>query len=252
MTRGLTILRGHALANVTASNGNGAQFLRTPEPKEVWQAAATGTASIFVDLGQAVQLDTIFLGFTNSAAAATWAIRRTTSMAGANAVQILADETLSLPESDDVRVHGLAWLAAPVTTRYLRIDVTQPAGAAALQAGVLIVGERFEHPYEWKSGRRPIDLSERIDLAGGGFGFGSGAIKSSFRCTVADLDEEEVRTLWRLVKKVGTQEAIVLVEGGDGEIEHDQLHYGVFERFEAYERENPADTRWALSMQDWV
>ena len=56
----------------------------------------------------------------------------------------------------------------------------------------------------------------------------------------------------RLVRRTGNRRPIVLVEGGEGSIDQDMVHYGVFERFEAFEREDPNDTRWALSMQDWA
>lgn len=250
--RGFTILAGRPLANTTASSGNGAEYLQTPDPKEVWQAGAAGAVSINIDLGQAMAIDSLFLGFTNAVAGTTWEAFRTASIGGSNPVQILSSRPFALQDSYEPRVHGLALLDQPVTTRYLRVSLSQPVGAGPLVCGGLLVGKRFESPYEWKSGRRPIDLSERVDLAGGGFGFGPGAIKSAFGCTAADLDDADVTTLYRLTKQVGNRSPIVMVEGGTGEIAHDQLHYGVFERFEAYERENPDDTRWSLSMVEWA
>ena len=150
------------------------------------------------------------------------------------------------------RFHALARLPAPVLAQEIRLTITQPATAVPLQAGVLMVGKRFEHAYQFKSGRRPLDMSERADLVSGGFGFAPGAIKSSYRFTFADLDDAQLDELWHEIMQVGLQHPVMLAEGGEGEISHNQLHYGVFDRFEPYEREDPADTRWALSMQDWV
>ena len=251
MSRGLTILRGKPIAALTVSQGTGAQYLTTFDPKEVWRAANTGQVDINLDLGAPVAIDTIFAGHANAGDTATWQIDRTTSIAGANPVPVVAATAFRIPDASGARQHGLVRLADPVTTRYLRLRLVQPAGAP-LEIGTLLVGSRIEHPYEFKGGRRPIDLGDRIDLASGGFGFGEGAIKSSFRFTFADLDDSELNTLWRTVMALGSRRPALFVEGGDDAVLFDQVHYGVFEKFEAFERNDPADTRWALSMQDWV
>ncbi len=252
MSRGLTIVQPIPIAALAVNHGDGIDYLRSPDPKEVWQASTTAPTVIDVDLGTERQIDTVFLGFTNAAAGAVWVIRRTSNMAGADVVPMTSTGPFRVPGASGARHHGLALVPVQHTTRYLRITVVQEVGGPLLQAGVLMIGKRFEHPYEYKAGRRPIDLSERVDLAGGGFGFGRGAIKSSFRFTFADLDQAKLDQLWRIVATSGNQHPVLLVEGGDGAIAHDQVHYGVFERFEAYEREDPVDTRWGLSMQDWT
>lgn len=251
MTRGMTILAGGGIAATAVNTGDGSQYLRTPDPKEVWKAQVSGTLTIYADLGAVREVDTVFLGFTDAAPGTTWRIDATSSMQGANPVELLAARVMALPAGVDPRRHGFATFQQAVQTRYLRIDLT-PGAQSTFSAGVLAAGKRFDHPYEFKAGRRPIDLGERIELAGGGFGFGEGAIKSSFKFTFADLSDSAVDTLWRLVRTMGLRNPVILVEGGEGAVSQDQLHYGVFERFEAYEREDPADTRWSLSMQDWI
>lgn len=252
MTRRLMIVEPVPIVQIVTNVGGGASYLRTADPKEVWQSDQN-TPSVFdIDLGAVQEIDAIFLGFSNAAAGALWGVDRTESINGLNRVPLTGTVPFRVEGGEAIRRHGLASLAAPAATRYLRVTVAQAAGAPLLQLGVVLIGKRFEHAYEYKAGRRPIDLSERVDLVGGGFGFGRGAIKSSFRFTFADLDQVAVDRLWRIVTGVGNQHPIVLVEGGDGAIAHDQVHYGVFERFEAYEREDAADTRWGLSMQDWV
>lgn len=251
MSRKLTLLRPLPIAAVVPDSGNDGQFLLTPDPKEVWQAAAAGTRRIDVDLGAAQAIDTVFLGFTNADAITSWSIATTNALDDPAPVAVFPNQVLALPGGRGRR-HGLALLAAPVMSRFVRITITHPAAAGPLEAGVLAIGARFDHAYEFKAGRRPIDLSERVDLVSGGFGFGPGAIKSSFRFTFADLSDDDVETLWNEITSVGMQRPAILLEGGEGAASHNQLHYGVFERFEAYERDNPADTRWALSMTDWV
>ena len=249
--RGMTILRSLPFSQVAVTGGDGVEYLTTPDPKEVWQAAAATTQYLDIDLGSLSDIDTIFIGFTNAAPDAQWSVYRTTSLAGANPVALVAPTSLRVPGGTGARHHALALLGETATTRFLRIILAQ-TGAEPIQAGVVMAGQRFDHPYEYKAGRRPIDLSERVDLSGGGFGIGRAAIKSSFRFTFSDLDDAELDTLWQTIKAVGIQHPVLLVEGGDGAVTFDQVHYGLFEQFEAYERDDPADTRWALSMQDWI
>lgn len=230
-----------------AGNGD-IDYLLTPDPKEVWQAA-NPVSTIDIDLGEVRSIDTIFLGFTNASATTTWRADATTSMAGANPSPIFNAIALRVPGAGP-RYHGLQLLAAAIQTRYLRITITHDA--AGFQAGCIMVDERIEHPYEFKSGRRPIDLAERVELSGGGFGTGDGAVKSGFRFTVAGLDDDELLELYRSIMAIGLKKPALAVEGGEAVIVHEQVHYCVFERFEAYEREDSADTRWGLSIVDWV
>lgn len=183
MNRGLTILRGLPFAAVTASAGDGATFLTVPDPKEVWQAAAAGTSQINIDLGAVLSFDAVFIGFTNAAAGASWSVHTLGSMGGAKTGTLAGPVAMGMPGADGRRSHSLIELNAAAQARYLRIDLTQPAGSVAMQVGVVMIGSRFIHPYEYKAGRRPIDLSDRAELSSGGFGFGAGAIKSSYRFT---------------------------------------------------------------------
>lgn len=248
--RGLTILRSLSGAAFTNIAGSGQAYLLTPDPKEVWDAGATGTFRHDIDFGSDREFDTVYLGFNNAAAAATWRADR--DLVGGGSAALFDETPMRVGGGNGPRYHSLALLPAPVSAQTVRLHLTQPEGAAPLQAGILMVGKRFEHPYEFKAGRKPIDLSERVDLSSGGFGFGRAAIKSSFRFTFSDLDDTELEALWNEVMMVGTSAPVMMVEGGEGAVSHNQLHYGVFERFEPYEREDPADTRWALSMTDWI
>jgi hypothetical protein len=64
------------IANVGASRGSGVANLLRPDPKEVWQDSAVGSAvTIDVDFGSVVAIDTIFLGAIYCPAVdATWTI----------------------------------------------------------------------------------------------------------------------------------------------------------------------------------
>ena len=249
--RGLTIIEPVAPAVLTVSTGTGGANMLSSPPKEVWLAAGTGTTSIDLDFGTAVELDGFYLGFTNAAAAATWTISSMTGPNGAGLAAISGGAKPFRVPGGGPRYHGYARLSQPVTSRYFRLSVTQPAGSDPLFIGRLIAGLAFERPYEFKSGRRPVDLSKRTELQDGGFGIDAGAIKSSYRLTLADLSDDDVETLWAIIMRLGEQAPVLLIEGHDDPVKFDQMHYGLFDKFEPYERENPQDTRWGLGITDW-
>lgn len=72
----LMIVQPLGIAAATASRGTGVDNLRSVDPKEVWMdSAAGGTATITIDLGAAVEIDTILLGYVRgSVAGSTWSI----------------------------------------------------------------------------------------------------------------------------------------------------------------------------------
>lgn len=250
MTSGIGIIAPLAIAGVVASDGTGASNLLTPSPREVWRAAAVGESIIDVDFGASVSIDTIFLGFTNATADATWAIATMTSLGGAGLGVVRPTGALRVPGATGARQYGYARLAEPVSTRYLRITVTQIGGSSPFHAGVLVVGNTIERPYEYRAGRVALDLSKKTELVDGGFGISKGAIVSSFRFTLSGLSDEQVEELWQIVMAIGESAPLLIVEGHDS-IRASQLHYGLFQRLEPYEREEPEDTRWGLSIRDW-
>src|SRR5690349_18106118 len=76
----LQVVEPYAIAatggsSITSGNGN----VVTDDPKEVLVGAAAG-CEVFVDLGAAKDVDALFVGFTNAAAAATVAVYSTTAL----------------------------------------------------------------------------------------------------------------------------------------------------------------------------
>lgn len=250
MTTGIGIVPPLGIASITASNGTGAANLLTSSPREVWRAAAVGTSIIDVDLGAAASIDTIFLGFTNATPDATWSIATMTAPGGVGVFLVAGVRVIRAPGATGKRHHGYVRLAAPVSTRYLRVTVTQVGGAAPLQAGVLLVGRTIERPYEYRAGRVALDLSKKTELIDGGFGISPGAIVSSYRFTLSDLTNEQVEELWMIVMAIGESAPLLIVEGHEA-LRFSHLHYGLFQRLEPYEREEAENTRWGLSIRDW-
>jgi hypothetical protein len=197
-------------------------------------------------------VDTFFLGFTNAAAGATWGIEKATGL-GTGLTSIMPAGTLMrAADSLGPRHHALAFLPVPVNSRYFRITPTQ-AGVTPMQAGILMLAKAFVWPYEFGSGREPIDTSAVDELRDGGFGIGEGVVKARLEWTFVDLTAVMRRALWAITWGVGKSKPILVVEQtGETAGLNEEIHYGLFERFEPYQRQAPEMTRWALSMKEWL
>ncbi|WP_300113483.1 hypothetical protein [Sphingobium sp.] len=248
---GVLIIKPLAIALAPSLPGSGQANLLTADPNEAWIAPSTAVVAMDIDMGALVSIDSFYLGYTNAAAAATWTIARATGL-GTGLTTIRAAGLMRAPDSEGPRHHCFARLAAPVASRYFRLTLTQ-TGAAPLYAGALVLGRAFEKYREYGPGRTPIDTSTREDLPGGGFAIGEGVVKSQFAFSFVDLSEAETGQLWSIKKDRGVTRPVVVVEDADlsGGL-NDAIHYGVFERFQAYERLDPANTRWAGSVLDWA
>lgn len=232
--------------------------LTDPQPLEVWQAAASGDATIDIDLQSDTAVDTVFLGYTNASAAAVWTVRAATDAQGAahlDDVASLIKTNGPIRASTDAlgpRYHGF-WHGAEVSPRWLRLNLFD--AAAALSAGVLVVGKAFRPTYnhEWQSGRAPVDLSRKERLSSGAMSVDKRAIFADWRWTLGDLTDEEARELWAIARRVGESSPILVVEdpdGGDGL--HERLHYGTLKDLQEYAREAPQKTRWEFTIEEWL
>lgn len=236
-----------------ASRGTGYANLLTPDPKEIWTDTTVGsnvTFSFF--LGGTISINFVMLGFITAAAAATMKVT-----AGVGNYTDFTLRNTSLIQTTGAlgpRYHGI-WSGTPVSVSDVQITLNQPAGADPITAGVLLVGSAFQPTYnrEWGSGRQVIDTGSKEALLGGGFGVGEGARKAGYRWTLGDLSDAEVASLYAIALDRGETRPIVVVEDPDNTAGlNERIHYGLFDRFEAYERANPQQTRWSLSMTEWV
>lgn len=225
----------------------GGNNLLTPDPKEVTATlSGPGVGFIDIDMGAPVTVDTLFLGGMTSGSFLQ-SFSQATGM-GTGVVNIVAPggPTNAAP-------HGFVRLAQPVTSRYFQIGAGTPV--AALTLGVIVLGLAFQptHNREWGGGRLLVDTGNKERLLGGGFGIGEGVRKAAYQWTFGDLSDAEVEALWNLAMSRGETSTIVVVEdpaetAGLG----NRIHYGLFDRFEAFGRQNPSQTRWSLSMEEWV
>jgi len=230
--------------------GSGAVNLLTPSPKEVWVAPSTAPVEIQIDLGVPTTIDSFFLGYTNAAPGATWALATKTAPGAGHSG--LHDGPMRAADSLGPRHHAFKRLAAPVTSRYFSIALYQ-AGPTPIYAGALILGQAFEKYRERGSDRTLIDTGIRNDLPDGGFNTGDGVVKAQFAFSFVDLTDEERNRLYAIKRDRGLRKPVLVVEDADlAAGQNEAIHYGVFERFQAYERTNPRKTRWAGSVLQWL
>lgn len=252
-----------AAANVSASRGTGPGNLATRDPKEVWADSAVGAAAtLTVDLGAAKTIDTILLGYLSPpAAGATWSITGGTVTAGDAVIQ--AATALRVPDvaGDAPAISHALWRGASRTVRYLAISVTQPAGSATLTAGVLVVGAAFVASLgqEWGGGRQPIDTGTATALPDGGFAVVEGVRKKAYSWTFGDLSIAETEQLDLIAGQLGDTAPALVIEDPDVTAGlRRRIHYGLIRKpgggsgWSQYERRNRQQTRWELTIEEWV
>lgn len=261
----LIILAPIPALSVTASRGFGEARLLTNDPKEGWADSTTGpTATLTLDLGSAQSVDSLFLGSSNAADAATWAISSGVNSPAEtvwlNATRMSAPyRRTGKPRMSFFRRGSIvanAFVPAPIVARYIRVSLIQPAGSPNLTIGNMAAGLAFQPLYgnEYGSGRATIDTGNRESLLGGGFGTLLGIRKKVWSGQLGDLLDAEVDRLDDIFEDKGSTIPVVLIEGTEGVatvVQQEQIHWGVFQKLEAYERQAPAVTRWAISIEEW-
>lgn len=247
---GVLIIKPELFGALPAAAGSGASNLITPSPKEVWVAPNANPVEIRIDMGIPVSIDSFFLGYTNAAADADWAIYSNTAP-GAGHVALHSGK-MRAADSLGPRHHAFRRLAAPATSRYFSIALYQ-SGATPIYVGNLILGRAFEKFRERGEDRTIIDTGSRQDLPDGGFNIGDGVVKSQFSFSFVDLTDAERNALYAIKRDRGLRKPVLVVEDADlAAGQNEAIHYGVFERFQPYERVNPRKSRWAGSILDWV
>lgn len=253
----LMMLSPAAVAAISTNRGGTVENLLTGDPKEVWFDTDVGTsASIDLDLGAAQTIDTLFLGsIGNSVAGSLWSIQG----GAASFTDILIQEATTLRVPDAVgqtpAISHALWTGAPLNLRYIRLNVGQPAGNPPLTAGVVMVGKAFvtSFGHEWGAGRKVIDTGSSSALPSGGFATVDGARKASYSWTFGDLSAAEIDALYALQLDRGETRPLLVVE----DIERTaglrwRVHYGLLRSLRQFERRNPAQTRWELTVEEWI
>lgn len=121
--------------------------------------------------------------------------------------------------------------------------------------GVLACGLAFQTEYgEERGGGGIIEDTGTVErLFGGGFGIDEGVATTGYSWTFGDLQDAERRQLFQIVKRLRTTRSFLMVENPaqtDGL--NERIHWGLFRKLEAYERIDPRNSKWSLSIWDWA
>lgn len=114
--------------------------LRTVHVGRKWRGDGGNTETVFVDLGSAQSLDTIALMGTNLMTTGTTRVRASATDPLVTSA-LLYDSGDLVGEVDESYGYLVTLLDAPVSARYVRIDLTQ-GGVDYIEAGRLFIGLR--------------------------------------------------------------------------------------------------------------
>lgn len=244
---------GGAAPSFLNSRGIDAGNLIELDPREVWvDNVGTGTYWFDIDLGAAMDWDTIALFNVSALAGASWTI---TGGASLLATTYLANSTMRLNSEDGIAIASSPALFVSPTVingRFVRITVT-PNGGPLNSIGCLIIGKSWKPslPREYGAGRPPLDTGSRTRLDGGGLATVPGVLTSGFKWVFADLEDADLAKLWGIMRRRRTTEPVVLVEDPAAPTA-ESVHYCTLVELEAYERRQASKSRWALSVEDWI
>lgn len=253
----ILLLVPSSLAAFGVSRGSGAENLLRPDPREIWLDSAVGSAvTIDMDLGVATSIDTVFLGCLYSASQdATWTI--TGGVAAYDELTLKAAGDLRVPERAGRVSHfsHAFWHGDDVLVRYVRISITQPAGASPLGIGVLMIGSAFvpEFNQVWGSGRAVKDTGSVTRLPSGGIAVVEGARYGSYKWSLEDLSNDEIDLLYEIQLDRGETRRVLVVEDPDQTPGlRNRIHYGLLTGLRPSSRKSATQGQWELAIEDWV
>jgi hypothetical protein len=219
--------------------------LMTQDPKEAYSSGAA--ADMDFDFGASVTVDTLFVGFLSADAFTTINVTPSTGLG----TGIGTANSLTIGPSTAIRRHAFLKVGSPITSRYFRVSFV----GAGFTVGIVALGKAIQPTWghEWGSGRGIDDRSFVDTLIGGGFGVQKNAIVPNWRFTVGDLTDAELDSLWDLAVDVGGAGPVLVVEDPSAASTplNKGLHYGLFEKPEAYERLMPGCSKWSFQVQEW-
>lgn len=226
------------------------QNLLTPDPKEVATFVTGATRTVDIDLGAAVSVDSFYAGFVGGGATQ---LRMRGGLAAANEFLIV---NAVVPQSSTRVVPDihLPYVAdAPVTARYLRFEITP--GATDATVGVIAAGLSVQPTWghEFGAGRPIEDTGTAERLFSGGFGIYEGVRVGGYQWSFGDLSDAEVQALYALANDRGMTRSVLVIEDPTQSAGlNERVHWSLFDRLEAYERQVPGASRYAFKVRDWA
>lgn len=262
IVRPIAIGFGVAAPVVAVSRGAGGANLVKMSPRSVWQDSLNdgSPATLDIDFGGNRMIDTVALIGTNAAAAATWGISSgvsgggygdTARLAGGTALRAPTD--VADPDLQPVTWPALFKAASPFSCRYLRISLTQPAGAGALQVGCLATGLAFTPGWNFEDEAEGgfIDTGTRTRMPDGGIATVDGVAVPTWDFTFGDLTDEELAALKALVRNRRTTRPVLVVEDPAATAGlAERIRWCLFTQLQKYGRRAASRNRWSLAVEE--
>lgn len=226
----------------------GVARLATPDPREATtRAGSSASRTVDIDLGSVQAIDSFFLGYVIASAFPDITVNY--GIAG----YFDGSFTVSAaPGGLGVFRHYFSQLSAPVNARYIRFTIAAPAGWTA---GVVNVGKSFTARWgtEYGGGRYVGDTGSATRLQGGGFAISQGVTYGGYQWTFGDLSVDETEALYLIQRRLGSTKTVLVVEDPDVSASlNERLHWGLMTKFSAYERLDPINTKWEMTVEDWL
>lgn len=223
--------------------------LATPNPRESSGLIPTiASRTIDIDLGTARTLDTLFLGYVYAGA---YPVVGVTYGTGGYSDANLPGLVAAPSDGSDFR-HYFVQLAAPITARFIRLTVNFSVGSTI---GCFMAGRSFSPKFghEWGAGRFITDTGTATRLQDGSFGIDEGVGVGGYQWTFGDLSAEETSALYLIQRRRRTTKSVLVVEDPEQTPGlNERIHWGLFQKLSPYERLDPANTKWALQVGDWL
>jgi len=226
--------------------------LLTPDPKE---AVVTAGNSIALDFGREVTVDSAFMGYHTATDGQQWAVVPVNAANESVAIPALVPTRPLQTQGSGPPYHAFYKSEVPRTSRYWRFQTNGGANNTPYSLGTLALGLSFQARYghEYGAGRMIQDTGIAERLFGGGFGIDDGVAAGGYQWTFGDLQADEIDRLYSIVKDRRSTRSVLVVEDADQTAGlNERIHWGLFQRLDAYERIDPRNWKWALQVGDWA
>jgi hypothetical protein len=251
MGRGILIVEPQPIAQ---TSGAAASRLITPNPKEAIAVPANQVGVSFdLAFGRTVTFDTFYIGYHGApAGSGAVALFQAIDGIGGTVTGNYTGNVSMEPTGYGPPYHTVARLAAPVSAAFLRVVIN--GNGAGFNVGTFAYGLAFQTEYgEERGGGGLIEDTGSVErLFGGGFGIDEGVATTGYQWSFGDLQDAERRQLFQIVKRLRTTRSFLMVENpAQTEGLNERIHWGNLRKLEAYERIDPRNSKWSLSMWDW-
>lgn len=211
--------------------------LQLMQPTDRWETNNLTSLYLELDRGSAMTWNQVALLFTNATSSATWRIRAATTQANLTASPSHDSTTITLWASTGLdtwdRRHGLYWLPAGHSSRWLRIDITDGSNPdTVFRAGRLYVANAWQMSRGRLFGDSAlgwIDPSVRTVLPNGQIMVRRSSPRPLSRFTIVSTTESEFKNnadeLDRL--RGGSRDVLVVIDPGDSSYLHRNMIYGL-------------------------